>query len=313
MTTSGSVNFAITRDDIIKAALRKIGVLEGGEVPSADDTTDAALALNMMLKARSTRGFPLWAQQQATLFLQQGVHRYLLGPSGDHGTHSYTSTTVKVAAIAGATTIDVVSTTGMAAADYIGFELDSGASHWAAVQSVTDSDTVVITGSGLASAAAIGNNVWFYRTKMHRPLRIPFAFTSNLETNADYPIEILYDRDDYFGLYDKVMDSAPTKIYYEPLLTNGALYTNYEQTNVNEVLKLVYQRPLEDFDVATDNPDVPQEEYENLVYNLAVRLAPDHGLPVAQRTALITEARILGINVDGFYQENPTKVIPTWF
>lgn len=312
MTTSGSVNFSVTRDDIIKASLRKIGQLGGGETPAADDTTDAAFALNLMIKAWSVNGFQLFAQQQATVFLQQNVHRYLLGPSGDHGTHSYTSTTIKVAAAANATTIDVVSTTGMAASDYIGFELDSGASHWTTVSSVTDSDTVVIA-TGLASAAAVGNAVWFYRTKMYRPLRIAYAYTSNLDNNSDLEVEIIKEREEYFGIYDKTVNSNPTRIYYEPLLSNGALYTNYEQTNVNEVLKLVYQRPAEDFDAATDNPDFPQEFYENLVYGLAIRLAPDYGVPVVQRQELIKEAMALGINVMGFYQESPVQVIPTQF
>lgn len=313
MATSGSVNFSVTRDDIIKASLRKIGQLAGGEVPNADDLNDAAFALNMMIKAWGANGLQLFAQQQATLFLEKGDHEYLLGPSGDHGTHSYTSTEIKVAAIAGATTIDVDSTSGMAASDYIGFVLDSGSSYWTTVSSVTDSDTVVIPASGLPSAAAVDNKVYFYRTKMHRPLRIVEAFLRDLSDNTDTPIQILWDRKDYFDIYDKFTDAPPTRIYYEPLLTNGKLYTNYEQTNVNEVLKLVYQRPAEDFDAANDNPDFPQEHYEKLVYGLALRLAPDYGIPASLRNALIVEAGLFGINVDGLYGYGPSKMSPTWF
>lgn len=312
MTTSGSVNFSTNRDEMVKASLRKIGQLEGGESPSADDLTDAVYALNLMIKAMNANGAQLFAQQQATLFLQRGDHDYLVGPSGDHATHSYTSTQVKVAAVANATTIDVDSTTGMAASDYIGFVLDSGSFHWSTVSSVTDSDTVVIA-AGLASAAAVDNYVYFYRTKMYRPLRILTAWTSNLTNNQDYPVEIYRDRESYFQRFSKIDDGQPSRIYYDPRLTNGMIYTNYEQTNVNEVLKFIYQRPAEDFDAATDNPDFPQEVYETLVYGLAIRLAPDYGVELPTRAALIQEASALGINVRGFYLDGPVAVRPTAF
>lgn len=313
MPSSGSVNFAINRDEIIKASLRKLAQLEGGETPSYDDITDAAFALNMMVKALNNNGAQIFAQQQATLFLQKADHDYSIGPSGDHATHSYTSTQIKVAAAAGATTIDVDSTSGMAANDYIGFVLDSGSFYWTTVSSVTDSDTVVIPAPGLTSAAAVDNYVYFYRTKAHRPLRILTAWMSNLVNNQDYPVSLYRDRDAYFHRYSKIDDGQPTHIYYDPQLTNGVIYTNYEQTNVNEVLKYIYQAPFEDFDAATDNPDFPQEHYEDLVYGLALRLAPDYGVSIEARRQLFQEAVALGINVRGFYADGPVAVRPTQF
>ena len=47
--TSGTTTFSITRDDIIKAALRKIGVVAQGETPTTDQITEAAFALNLMV------------------------------------------------------------------------------------------------------------------------------------------------------------------------------------------------------------------------------------------------------------------------
>jgi hypothetical protein len=60
MATSGSYNWAATRADIIKSALRKIGALGDYESPSANQTTVAALALQAMVKAWQADGMPVW-------------------------------------------------------------------------------------------------------------------------------------------------------------------------------------------------------------------------------------------------------------
>lgn len=51
MATSGSTDFSVSRDDIIKRALRIIGVLAQGETPTTNQTTEAAVALNGLVKA----------------------------------------------------------------------------------------------------------------------------------------------------------------------------------------------------------------------------------------------------------------------
>ena len=51
MATSGSTDYSQTRDDIIKRALRLIGALAQGESPTTDQVTEAAVALNGLVKA----------------------------------------------------------------------------------------------------------------------------------------------------------------------------------------------------------------------------------------------------------------------
>lgn len=77
------------------------------------------------------------------------------------------TTAIKVEAAANATTIDVDSTTGMAAGDAIAIVLDSGDTHWDIISSVTDGDTVVIT-TGVPSVAAVDNVVKTYHSFMCR-------------------------------------------------------------------------------------------------------------------------------------------------
>jgi len=72
---------SVTRDDIIKAALRKLEVLGEGETPSTEDTTNCAFGLNLMIKAWEKDGFYLWKTQEIILPLLAGTNTYQIGPS----------------------------------------------------------------------------------------------------------------------------------------------------------------------------------------------------------------------------------------
>lgn len=62
MGVSTSTNYSITRDDIIKRALRIIGAIGQGETPPTDAVTEAAVALNQLVKEWNADGMQLWKQ-----------------------------------------------------------------------------------------------------------------------------------------------------------------------------------------------------------------------------------------------------------
>ena len=76
--SSGSTDFSVTRDDIIKRALRLIGVLAQGETPTTTQVTEAAFALNGLVKAWEADGMPLWAIKQRDVQLVSGQSTYTL-------------------------------------------------------------------------------------------------------------------------------------------------------------------------------------------------------------------------------------------
>lgn len=76
--TSGSTDFSLTRDDIIKRALRLIGALAQGETPTTDQVTEAAVALNGLVKAWQADGMPLWAIKERSVTLVAGQSSYTL-------------------------------------------------------------------------------------------------------------------------------------------------------------------------------------------------------------------------------------------
>ena len=73
MTTSGTTIFSINRDQLIAGSLRLTGVVSSGESPTADQITEGAEALNMMVKAWEADGMPLWAIKQYPLPLSSSA------------------------------------------------------------------------------------------------------------------------------------------------------------------------------------------------------------------------------------------------
>ena len=79
MATSGSTNFRVTRDDLIKRALRRIGGIGQGETPDADAYSEAAVALNAIIKEMIGDGIHLWKRKEATITPVGGTTSYKVG------------------------------------------------------------------------------------------------------------------------------------------------------------------------------------------------------------------------------------------
>lgn len=84
MATSGTTTFSITRNDLISASLRGLGVLEETAQPSASMIENASLVLNMMLKDWQTDGIKMWTIEEYTLPLVNGQTDYTIGPSASY-------------------------------------------------------------------------------------------------------------------------------------------------------------------------------------------------------------------------------------
>ncbi len=224
MATSGSTDFAVTRDQLISGSLRMAGAIAQGETPTASQVTEAAEALNMFVKELQADGMPLWAMKQYSIPL------------------------------------------------------------------TATSDYTIGVGSTVNTA---------------KPLKIVQAFLHNTSSEIDIPMRIL-TRDEYNRLGNKTSTGQPMQVFYEPQLTTGTLHTfpvpdTYAIANCEIVI--VYQRPFEDFDAASDNPDFPQEWLNAVKAGLANLLAPEYGLPLQERQDLRSLAKQLRETALGFGTE----------
>ena len=215
MSTSGSADFAISRDTIIKRALRLLGVLASGATPNTNQTNDAQYALNTLVKAWMADGLSLWAIKSYTITLVAGTSYYRLG-------NSQTINTPK-------------------------------------------------------------------------PLKITQALNRNITSNIDIPMRGL-TRQEYNMLGNKTVGGNPIQYFYDPQRNYGDLYVFPTPTSVEASANTViiyYQRPYEDFDSSTDEPDFPQEWFDALAYGLACRLAPEYGISLQDRKQLWQEMTII--------------------
>lgn len=289
MPSSGSVDYTVNALDIINDAMSNIGELAAGETLSSDDVSFCLGKLQRLVKqwqgtADFAPGLKMWSRKRATLFLQSGQASYSLGPSGDHATATYYSTTLDAAELAGQTILSVTSTTSMTAADYIGVTLDDGSVHWSTISSFVAGDTVTIA-AGLPSAAARDNRVVWYTTKMRRPLQILTATVRNSD-NQDLGLLSPITLAQYESIGDKTADGTPAAFYYESQLTNGVIYLDVEPDDVSKVLRIVYLSPIEDFDASTDTADLPQQWFRALGWQLAMDLAPAYGRQITPELKL---------------------------
>lgn len=213
MSTSGVTTFSVTRNDLINSSLRKLGVLAQGETPTTDQVTEAAFALNLLVKSWEADGMPLWALRTISVPLQASVNTYTIGPAG----------------------------------------------------------------------CAITND---------KPLKVIQAWNRTTDSNVDIPMRLI-TKQEYAILGNKTSLGTPSQVYYEPLRDTGVIRvfpTPDSTTATSKTLYITYQKPYDDFTSGTDNPDFPQEWYDAIVYGLALRLAPEYGIPGESRVLLGKEA-----------------------
>ena len=287
MSTSGSVDFTVTRDNLINLAHQHIGVVGEGESATANQITEAALLLNMIVKARHTDGMPLWALKRGYILPLTDVSSMSVGSS--HAVTTYVTTTLTADSAATDTTLTVDSITGISASDVIGVELDSDVMFWTTVSGAPSGTTVTLA-AGVTTLASSGNRIYTYATsaRITRPLKI---LQANVLTSADditSPCGLI-TRQQYFDLTNRTSETGPSQLYYDPQLT-GVFYFWPRFSGGTEVLEIIYHRPYEDFDASGDNPDFPQHWYMALMLELAWLLGPKFGVPPEERKALFNEA-----------------------
>lgn len=112
-----------------------------------------------------------------------------------------------------------------------------------------------------------------------RPAKILGAYARQLSpTPIDYPLELLQSMTDYARVGLKTLQSLPSLAYYDPQFPLGVLHVWPLSTQGYEIHILVLA-PLQRFETAYDEIDLPPEYEEALMYNLAGRLYPMYGMP----------------------------------
>lgn len=275
MSTSGSIDFSLTRDQIITTALQEIGACGEGETPSANAVTRASLKLNALIKHWHTQDIHLWTESEGTLFLVSGQNTYTLDQTGSTDIAGKDVVESELASDGITTTLVVEDATGMNALDNLTVVLDDGSLQHTTIASIAN-DTLTLNDS-LTSAASEGNSVFVYTNKVLKPLHITEARIRTPDS-VDRPIK-LFGRNEFMRIPAKTTSNSNViAMYYSSQRDNGKIYVWPTPDDSNYRIKFTYLRTIEDFDSSGNTADLPQEWLHALILNLAVTCAPSYGV-----------------------------------
>jgi predicted lipoprotein with Yx(FWY)xxD motif len=297
MATSGTYVFSQTATEIISAALRAAKAIATEETPTAAQSEDARVALNMILKECQAQGMFLWTVEDITLYLAHDTASYLIGPKGTNCSVTTVETEVATAASSGASTIAVDSITGMSDGDYVGIQLDDGTMQWTTINGAPAAATITLT-AALTDDVAVDNIVVTYTTKAQRPVEITQVLVRDHSGND---VELLpISRSEWAALSSKTSAGKPVQYYYDPLLTDGKLYLWPRPTDVEDRIIITSRRPIQTIEDITDDFEVPQDWFRFLKWELAAEIAADYEIDLQTLAWLQSKADRSRAIVDAF-------------
>lgn len=147
------------------------------------------------------------------------------------------------------------------------------------------------------------------------PLKVLQVLRRSSTDNSQVPM-MLRTHYDYNLLSNSSATGTPTVFWYEPLNQTGVLHvwpTPDTDTIANQTFVVVYQRPFDDMVSGTNTLDFPQMWHEAVIYGLAMRLAPEYGIPLQDRTMFQKEAEYFLQEALSFgTEEGSLFIMPDW-
>lgn len=120
------------------------------------------------------------------------------------------------------------------------------------------------------------------------PLHIVQAYRQDGTNTTKIEMQIIPNYN--YNLYPTASGGTPIQLNYQPLNNYGRINLWPIPDTTATTITIVYQAPFEYFVSGTDTQDFPEEWYNAIIYNLAVLLAPEWGIPLADRQLLGKEA-----------------------
>ena len=262
--------------DIISGALKDIGALAGGEVPTAESVQDALNMMNGMVDQWSNESMMVSYKTEIIFPITPGQIQYTIGPGGTIGANFTGSISGNVLTVTGITQGalalgQTLAGTGITNGTTI-TAFGSGAGG-----NVNDNGTYTVNISQTVSSTSING---YYQ----RPLAIQSSFV-RINTNSngtpivngglDYPVAIL-NLENYELIGLKTLSGPwPKALYYQPSdpLGNIFVWPNPSQGEMHIFADTLFTR----YATAYDNIVLPQGYELCLRWCLAERLLPMYG------------------------------------
>jgi hypothetical protein len=128
-----------------------------------------------------------------------------------------------------------------------------------------------------------------------RPAAINAAFARQLindnPNQIDYPVVVLPSRETYSQIAMKSLQSFPQWCWYDAAVPLGKLFV-YPVISNQFDLHVIFREQLQTAMALTDEINLPAEYKEALVYNLAIRLSANYGVPLNPAVAGLARAAL---------------------
>lgn len=299
MAVSETNTFTLTKNEVIEMAFARIGVISEGATLTSYQVDRGSQLLNVMIKSWLAKGFRLWKQERATLFLDASTNEYVLGTA--NATEDYANPTLSADASSGDTSITVSSVAGLVIGYNIGIVQNDNTILWTTITNIVS--TTITLNDALTSDASSGNNVFVYETKLGKVENIINA-QLKMNPTTEIPLQ-LNSRDTYDALPVKTLTGIPNKLYYNKLLNSGVIRLFPQPSSVNYFVNFTYQKQFFDMTNPTDSFDFPVEWLRALYLNLATTLYGFYPISDATQIQLLAaEAQGALIEVMSFDDEN---------
>lgn len=262
---------AITRLKIIHRALRIIGVLTEGQLPSAAQVATAKEALSCYIHALQDKGIKLWTEEWVALPLSTASST-VLGTDGNYyqciKAHTATAANCPV--------------TGASWSTYWMKTATATTNVWASGTSYTAINQFADTTADVVDQAFI-RDVY----------------------GVDYEVQIIQTVTAN-EIPSKLDTGIPSKLWHVKDITNPYIYMWPIPDLLTYVLHYRRVRYLTDFTSDYASGDWPQSWQDAVVFGLAARLSFEYGVPIQEREELKMTAEQYEHIARGYNHERPT-------
>lgn len=280
---SASFGLTFTRNDLIKAALRSLGVIGQTQNPTPEDYTFCSEALNLMIKAWMNKGATLWKIQEIAVPMIEGIPLYPIGPTAGYLATSGVTITDGGSGSDGTYALGIADAGGGSGAT--GTYTVSGGTITAVAITAAGSGYVTPVLS-FPSGGVSGEDITIVPVGLTTPrvqrILDQGNFIRNNTTNYDTPIYMI-SRNDYNILGNKSTNGTiPSQFWYDPAFTttndNGNLRVfTVPGAGIDHTMHLVGQVIINDTTAAADLFDFPVEWLNPLKWGLAYELVTEYG------------------------------------
>ncbi len=276
MATSGNIDLVYSRDDIIQEAFEQIRVVEPGEPPEQQLIDSASRTLNMMVKAWQTKGLQIHTVVRRYLFAEPDTRQYIVDGNTARWVSSYVPTTILTTQVSGGNTVDLTDVANIVSGTLIGLYTDDQTVFWTSATGAPTGNTVPLA-DVIPSDITEGSTAYYYQTSdvAGRPMDIIEVWERNYNGN-DRPLDQI-SRQEYSELTLKTNDGGIVSVFYDPQVNPPSIFIWPEHQDMRMILGCWVKRTIENFDVAADDADFPQEAFLALAFNLAMLLVAKMG------------------------------------